>query len=69
MNLKLDHSIPDLHCIAIPSWGVKIKTSEIEIFLVQRGVSIGQQEPARSIVIRLLARRIGILPTELAMTN
>ena len=30
-----------------------------------KGISIGQQEHARSLVIRLLTRRIGLLPTEL----
>jgi predicted transposase YdaD len=30
-----------------------------------KGIAIGQQAQARSLVIRLLARRIGILPAEL----
>ncbi len=30
-----------------------------------RGIAIGQRDQARSLVIRLLARRIGILPAEL----
>jgi hypothetical protein len=73
------------------SWGVKIETGEIEIFLGQeiivgfsqafldweeateaegtaigekRGISIGEQK-ARSLVLRQLARRIGILPIEM----
>jgi hypothetical protein len=64
----------------LASWGVKLETGEIEDFLgreIIMGFSQafldweeatekrGEQRGQRSIVIRLLARRIGILPVEL----
>jgi Domain of unknown function (DUF4351) len=75
-NLPKDHPRRNKIIRLLASWGVKLETGEIEHFLGQEIImgfsqafldweEATEKRGQLSIVIRLLARRIGILPVEL----